>query len=74
MNIFRAPGTAPANAWATALLPLADTDNDDRISNPELILLVAKTFCLADHDHDDHLDERELAEALDLLATTNAAR
>jgi hypothetical protein len=74
MNLFRAPGAGPANAWATALIPLADTDNDNQLSPAELTLLVAKTFCLADRDHDDHLDERELAEALDLLATTNAAR
>jgi hypothetical protein len=70
MNLFRAPGAAPAHAWAAALLPLADTDNDDQLSPADLTLMVAKTFCLADRDQDDQLDERELAEALDLLATT----
>ncbi|HEY7115309.1 MAG TPA: hypothetical protein VH475_01915, partial [Tepidisphaeraceae bacterium] len=47
-------------------------DHDGKLTRDEMILLLDRAFCVADRDQDDRLDEREIAEALDLLATSGA--
>src|SRR5258706_10740858 len=67
-------GTSNAAAlWAKAIVRDADIDRDGKITLAELTDLVDRLFCLADRDQDGRLDEREIIEALDMLAAPNGA-
>lgn len=57
-----------AGMWASAIFRDADTDHDGKVTLPELTDLVQRLICLADRDQDGVLDEREIIEALDMLA------
>src|SRR5260221_6135149 len=60
-----------AKLWAKAIVQAADTDVDGRLTLAEMTELAERIFCLADRDQDDRLDEREIIEALDLLANSS---
>jgi hypothetical protein len=67
-------GSSNAGAlWAKAIVRDADVDRDGKITLAELTDLVDRLFCLADRDQDGRLDEREIIEALDMLAAPNGA-
>jgi hypothetical protein len=57
-----------AGIWAQAVFRDGDTDHDGKVTLPELTDLVERLFCLADRNQDGVLDEREIIEALDMLA------
>jgi spore coat protein H len=57
-----------AGMWASAVFRDADTDHDGKLTLGELTDLVQRLICLADRDLDGVLDEREIIEALDMLA------
>jgi hypothetical protein len=57
-----------AGMWASAIFRDADTDHDAKLTLPELTDLAQRLICLADRDQDGVLDEREIIEALDMLA------
>jgi spore coat protein H len=63
----RGAGSA-ATLWAKAIFRDADTDNDGKLTLVEVTNFVDRLACLADHDQNSKLDEREIIEALDLLA------
>jgi hypothetical protein len=72
MSVIRGKPTA-AGLWAKAVLHAADTDRDHRLTLPELATLAERLLCESDRDQDSRLDEREIIEALDALATPGAA-
>jgi spore coat protein CotH len=72
MSFIRGKPSA-AGLWAEAVLHAADTDRDHRLTLPELATLAERLLCESDRDQDSRLDEREIIEALDALATPGAA-
>jgi hypothetical protein len=60
-------------AWTTAIFNAADEDHDVKLTLPELTTAVDRLFCLADRDQNGYLDDREIIEALDLVAAPQAA-
>jgi len=62
-----------AGLWAKAVFRAGDTDHDNRLTLDEMTSLAERMLCEADRDQDSRLDEREIIEALDALATPTAA-
>ena len=60
-----------ARLWAKAIVYAARNNvvgGDAKLSEDDFAALATRLFCLADVNLDDRLDEREIIEALDLLA------
>jgi hypothetical protein len=63
-----APPKVPPALWAHAACRLADADSSGKVDLREFLTAAARQLRLADRNHDDLLDERELAELLDEVA------
>lgn len=69
---FMSGNTSTGAAWANALFRAADTDADGKLTLVELTTFADQLHCLADRDQNGLLDDREIIEALDLLAAPTA--
>ena len=71
-GMFGGGNGSASGAWTTAIFNGADEDHDLKLTLPELTAAVDRLFCLADRDQNGYLDDREVIEALDLLAAPQA--